>query len=246
MAKANIATIDADLQKRAENMRERIGSPESRKITVDQKDGVLLGPGGLDLGVKANIIVVDFCNTNKFYDRKYSADNKFPPACFAYGDTIKDMVPEDYAPDIQNEQCGVPNKEGCCWANEWGSDPGGGKGKACQNKRHLAVVFSDELEDPSAEPEMYLIEVSPTSVKSFDAAAGAIYRETNGMPPIKKIMTVEVVQTANYFNLRFGVGDDNPYVERVYPLMDRSADLLAPTIDVSGWEPLPTPKTKKR
>lgn len=229
MAKTDIARIEADLAERAKSISKQIGSPDSKRITVDQKDGTLLGPGGVSLGDEMRVIVVDFCTVNRYYDRNYDAANPQPPACYAIGDIILDMAPEPESPAVQSDLCRT------CWANEWNSDPGGGRGKACKNSRDLVIVNADELEDPEAEPEMFIVSCSPTSIKSFDAAAAMILRLFNGTP-IKAVMTMKVKATANYYNLQFGDIEANPYLERVYPLLADTADLLNKLPDFSTYE----------
>lgn len=232
MAKANIALIEADLKKRAETVSQQIGVLESRKITVDQKEGQLMGPGGLALGDEQRIIVVDFCTVNRYYDRPYSEGNIGPPACMAVGDIIKDMVPEEGVPAQQSEFCRD------CWANEWESDLKG-RGKACKNTRDLAIVLADELEDPDVIPELYVVSCSPTSIKSFDAAAAKAL-QLFGSTPIKAVMTMRVKATANYYNLQFGELEANPHLERVYPLLEDTAVLLGRLPDFGTYQP---PKT---
>lgn len=229
MAKTDIAKIEADLAAKAKMLQHQIGSGDSKKITVDQKDGQLIGPGGLALGDELRICVVDFCTTNRYYDRGYDPQNPMPPACMAVGDIIAEMAPEEGVPAPQSDLCRT------CWANQWESDLQGGRGKACKNTRDLAVVMVDELEDPDLEPELFLISCSPTSLKSFDAAAAQAHRLFGGTP-IKAVMTVRVKQTANYYNLQFGELEANPYLERVYPLLESTAEMLGHLPDFSNYE----------
>lgn len=228
MAKTDLSRIDADLAERAKTIREQIGSPESKRITVDQKDGSLIGPGGMALGDEVRIIVVDFCTVNRYYDRPYDSQNPQPPACIAIGDVIKDMVPEDGVPAKQSDACAD------CWANKWESDIKG-RGKACKNSRDLAVVLADELEDPDIEPTLYVVSCAPTSIKSFDAAAAKVLQLFGG-PPIKAVMTMHVTAVENYYNLSFGQLEANPYIERVYPLLEDTADLLNRMPDFDNYE----------
>lgn len=227
--RADLTTITADLQERAKRLQEQIGQAESRKITVDQKDGTLLGPGGLNLGDEQRIIVVDFCTVNRYYDRGYDSANPQPPACMAIGDIIEEMVPEEGVPAQQSPRCAT------CWANKWESDLQGGRGKACKNTRDLAVVLLDELEDPDSDPTLYVVSCSPTSLKSFDAAATSILRMMGG-PPIMAQMTMRVKATKNYYNLQFGDIEENQYLERVYPLLETTADILGRMPDFSSYE----------
>lgn len=228
MAKTDLARIEADLAARAKSIGEQIGSSDSRRITVDQKEGCLLGPGGLNLGDEQRIIVVDFCTVNRYYDRVYDAANPQPPACMAIGDIIKDMVPEEGVPAPQSDFCRN------CWANEWKSDVKQ-RGKACKNTRDLAIVLADELEDPDIEPTLYVVSCAPTSIKSFDAAAAKVLQLFSG-PPIKAIMTMHVSAVDNYYNLSFGQLEANPYIERVYPLLEDTADLLSRMPDFDNYE----------
>lgn len=228
MAKTDLARIDADLAERAKSVQQQIGSPESKRITVDQKAGQLMGPGGLGLGDEQKVIVVDFATVNRYYDRPFDQNSPQPPACYAVGDIILDMVPEEGVPARQSDLCRT------CWANQWESDAKG-KGKACKNSRDLAVVLVDELEDPDVEPALYVVSCSPTSIKSFDAAAAKAL-QLFGSTPIKAMMMMRVKATANYFNLSFGDLETNPYLERVYPLLEDTADLLGRLPDFSKYE----------
>lgn len=227
MAKTDLSRIDADLAERARNIQKQISAPESRRITVDQKTGELLGPGGLSLGDEVRIVVIDFCTTKRYFDQPYDSNNPNAPACMAIGDVIADMAPEEGVPAPQSDLCRN------CWANKWESDAKG-KGKACKETRDLAVVLADELEDPDYEPEMYVVSCSPTSLKAFDAAAVKVHQLFNG-PPIKAVMTMRSKSVENYYNLSFSNIDANPYLERVYPLLSETADLLGRLPDFSEY-----------
>lgn len=229
MAKTDLAAIEQQLAERAQSLREQISAPETRIITVSQKDGQLIGPGGLSLGDELRIIVIDFCTEKRYYDRPYDPQNTVPPACMAIGDVIKEMVPEDGVPAKQSDACQN------CWANQWESDPRG-KGKACKETRNLMVVLADELEDPDAEVEPYLVKCSPTSLKSYDAAALKA-QQLFGSTPIKAIMTMKAVPSETYYNLRFGNIEANPYLERVFPLLEGAAEFMGRLPDFSGYEP---------
>lgn len=228
MAKTDLARIEADLAERAKTLQQQVGGPDTRRITVDQKNGNLLGPGGLNLGDEQRIIVIDFCTVNRYFDAPYDSNNPTPPACMAVGDIIADMRPEDGVPAPQADLCRD------CWANKWESDAKG-KGKACKNSRDLAIVLADELEDPDYEPELYVVSCSPTSIKSYDAAAIKAQQLFNG-PPIKAIMTMKVMAVENYYNLSFGQLDSNPFLERVYGLLEDSPVLLGALPDFTKYK----------
>lgn len=234
MSRTDIAAIEAEMAAKAATVSSQIGQSESRKITVDQQTGTLVGPGGLDLGEEQRVIVIDFGSVNKYYDRKYDANNPAPPACMAVGDVLSEMSPDENVPARQSDLCAT------CWANKWESDPGGGRGKACKNTRELVIVLADDLEDMDTDIEdieMYVVTCSPTSIKAFDATASRIAK-TMARPPIGAVMTMRVKATANYYNLTFTDVEVNPYLERVWPLHADgiAADMIGVQPDFTNYE----------
>lgn len=228
MAKTDLAQLEAELAERAKSLSQQLGAPESKRITVDQKTGELIGPGGTGMGDSVKVVVVDFCTTKRYFDRIYDPANTTPPACMAIGDVISEMVPEEGVPAPQSPQCKT------CWANQWESDARG-KGKMCKETRDLVVVIAEELEDPDIEPALYLVACSPTSLKSFDATALRVHQLLGGMP-MKAIMTMSVHAVENYYNLRFGDIEANPYLDRTLPLLASTQALLGTLPDFSKYE----------
>lgn len=81
---------------------------------------------------------------NVYYDTKFDPENKTPPACFAFWDpTTGDDADEEMQPheDVDKEDCFTRQSDLChgCPQNEWGSADTG-KGKACSNRRRLAII----------------------------------------------------------------------------------------------------------
>lgn len=224
----DLASIDQELAERAAQVREQVGQPESKKITVD-RNGNFKGPGDLVFGNELTVCVVDFCSANDYYTASYDPNNARPPVCFARGRAIADMYPEDTAPEPQSENCAS------CPHNQFGSR---GNGKACKNTRNLAVVLADELEGlkEGETPEMYLLPVPPTGLKSFDAFALQAARLYDG-PPIKALVTIKVVQQGNYNTLQFTMPEPNPHYREVFPLMDAAEELIGRLPNLSKYEP---------
>lgn len=101
--------------------------------------GGLLQIGGEPvLGNQLCTVILDSIRENTFYEGDYNPDVPMPPTCYAFGRVEADMAPHismqgnDYFKP-QAVQC-----KGCPW-NEWGSADKG-KGKACQNRRRLALL----------------------------------------------------------------------------------------------------------
>lgn len=90
-------------------------------------------------GNQACVIILDAIMENTLYEHGFDEDNPALPVCYAFGRAEDEMAPHISMaehPDIfmpQNETC-----KGCPHA-EWGSSARG-KGKACQNRRRLAII----------------------------------------------------------------------------------------------------------
>ena len=61
-----------------------------------------------------------------------------------------------------------------CPCNQYGSDPNGGKGKACKNMRRIYLMRSND-------PNLYLLTVPPTSIKEVNKALTRIMA-SKGIP----------------------------------------------------------------
>jgi hypothetical protein len=87
------------------------------------------------------VVIGAWCLENVYYDSDYDADNRTPPACFAFckdPDAKDEMGPpalldnnDDF--DKQSDDCES------CPQNQWGS-AAKGRGKACSNRRRLACL----------------------------------------------------------------------------------------------------------
>lgn len=90
-------------------------------------------------GNQVACIVIDFLRMNTYYPEKWDADNPLPPVCYAIGRTEEEMAPH---PTMQADLTWFkPQSMDChsCRNNEWGSAEQG-RGKACQNRRQLALI----------------------------------------------------------------------------------------------------------
>jgi hypothetical protein len=220
-AGTSLANIDSELNNEVASLKERLGQSEGRKITVEPKGNFVL-PDGAELGDEIKVIVIDFASRNNYYSTPFDKDNPTPPDCYAMGRDIAKLVPEADSPDIQNP-------EGCrtCWANQFQS-AANKKGKACSNRRLLAVLIVDP-NDPDAhnDPEapIYVLDVAPTSNRSFDGAAAAIARSLAG-PPIKAIITVTATSMGTYASLSFLSPEPNPDYAAHYARRGECEELL--------------------
>src|SRR5690606_4328302 len=107
-------------------------------------------------------VIVDFLTENKYYDRPYNKNSPTPPACFAIGANLDSMAPHEKSPVPQSDVC-----KGCP-QNEWGSDPQGGRGKACKNARLIAIKPIDEEGNIAEDAPIWKYAIPPASIKFFD------------------------------------------------------------------------------
>lgn len=90
-------------------------------------------------GNQACVIILDAVKENTFYTDDFSADAPAAPTCYAFGRGVEEMAPhESMQTDLNYFK---PQSETCatCPHNEWGSADKG-RGKACQNRRRLALI----------------------------------------------------------------------------------------------------------
>lgn len=138
--------------------------PSLSKISL--KAGVMSYAGSAVKNNAMDCIVLSAAYRNTFYKGRYDANNIKNPACFALNTTDKGMVPDGIVTTPQHSTCdSCPNRE-------WGSDPNGGRGKACKESRRLVLLPASVLED--ADPvnaiktgELAILDLPVTSVKHY-------------------------------------------------------------------------------
>lgn len=104
-----------------------------------------------------DVIVLGFSFVNEFYDTDYDPDDRTPPACYAVAENEESLVPPDDVRERQADNCAD------CPHNQFGSADKG-KGKACGNKRRLAIMLAD---DTSADPQVVLMKLPPSALRAW-------------------------------------------------------------------------------
>jgi len=141
-------------------------------------------------GNQMAVVVLDGIMENVYYEGKFDPDNIEGPACFAFGRDLKTMAPHELAVDKQAATCAD------CPQNEWGSADTG-RGKACANRRRLALIPAGEFNastgkfEPITDPDHYatasmaFLKLPVTSVKGYAAVvqqvAAALKRPPHGV-----------------------------------------------------------------
>lgn len=216
-----VATIQDRLRAQAAAISSKVAPASGISITCGGKEFKM--PDGRKTRDPIELVVVDFLSANTFYDRPFDKENPCPPACFAIGDNPLELVPSDASPAKQADDCAS------CPMNQFGSN---GKGKACGNGRKLAVLPPDAHE----ETPLWLLNVSPTSLRSFDGFVRGV-ANTMGMPPVAVVATVSFDEAADYPKLEFGNPVPNENLEVCFNRQAEARKLLETQPDVSGYQP---------
>ena len=91
------------------------------------------------------VVILDVVHENTYFPGAWDPDVTLPPKCFAFGRSEKEMEPHTNVPDPGSEEAKDSyfemQAEWCdeCPHGEWGSADKG-RGKACSNRRRLAII----------------------------------------------------------------------------------------------------------
>lgn len=143
--------------------------------------------------VKGNIlpcIILAAGFRNVYYDKPFDPNNLSNPACFALsidgeGMEAHENVPDGNVPEDSDEKDRASPRDcvGCAF-NDWGSDPKGGRGKACKETRRIIVLPADALDGPDEckKAEMAIIDIPVTSGKNYSNFVNGLAASAN-VPP---------------------------------------------------------------
>ena len=229
-ANTSVANIQDMLRQQAAAMAGRIAPPTGNNIKITQDKKFALPDGSRSEG-PLELVIVDFTSRNEYYEGAYDPNNISSPACFAINPEPKSMVPSANSPDKQCDDCAS------CPMNQFGS---AGKGKACKNMRVLAVLPPDADESTP----IWLLKVSPTAIKGFDAFVGGVNR-TLGMPPIAVVAQVDFNPAETFASLTFDVSRPNENLAVHFARQEEARELLAVEPDTSNFaKPAARPAAK--
>ena len=167
-----------------------------------------------------------------YYTSRYDPTKPEGPACFALGPTLSDLKPNPSAPSPQHSSCvGCPK-------DQWGSAIGGGKGKACSEKRRLLVMTADSL--TTAEnvkvAEVAALRTPVTSVRPFATYLQTVASTTRR--PLSSVITkISIVPDAKtQFKLQFNYVKPIEDMSVVRALIDRANVEMNNAITSAGIE----------
>lgn len=221
---------------------------ESEKVSVSSismRGGVMTWMGKPVPGNKMTVIVVAASYENTWYTTRFDPNKLTSPACFAQSLTDEDMAPHENSVLKQSEECAT------CPLHQWGSDPNGGRGKACKEIRKLAIIPAyDSLEELSS-AEMATIKVPVMSVKEWSSYANE--RATLDKLPYWAFLTEigPVPDPRSQFRITFkkvGLLDDEDKVRAVMARIAQAESLLMTPYEPmeEGDEEEETPKKARK
>lgn len=148
------------------------------------------------------VVILDSIMENTFYEGKFDPNEMTPPTCFAFGRDDATMAPHETVKALgqdQHEQC-----QGCPM-NAFGTAETG-KGKACSNKRRLAMIPAGEFNrsgdftafedvDQFSKSPIAMMKLPTMSVRGYAAYVKALAGTLN-RPPFAVFTKVKVVPDA--------------------------------------------------
>lgn len=194
MSKALSTSVQQKLAKQQGNMAERLSGLSTgegvQRIRVKNRTFIL--PDDRKIPKELTVVVLDWAYSYQYYDKPYVEGETSFPACFAVGQTQRDMQPSQNSPNIQN------NGEPCvtCPHNQFGSR---GNGKACQNRIQLACMLYDDESGP--EDGLFIISISPTGLKYWGKYNAAL--QERNMVPAQVVTLITFDENSSYDSLRF-------------------------------------------
>jgi hypothetical protein len=185
---------------------------------VSFQGGQLKVGGNLQKDNRAEVVVIGSVFENQWYKDRYDPNNPTPPHCFALSESDEDLKPHEDSLSPQAPSCAE------CPKNQWGSDPNGGKGKACKNVRRLALISAHDLAHVDR-AEFAIAKLPVTSVKNWSTYALQVANVLK-LPPLGVKTEMSVAPNAKtQFQVDFQLVDK---VEREHipALLSKRADAI--------------------
>jgi hypothetical protein len=116
-------------------------------------------------GNRLDVVVLTYIGENTYYKGKYDPTTTQTPVCYAIYNKAEDMWPSDAVKEKQSDACHD------CPKFQWGSDPMGGRGKACKTRYRIAIIPAPDQgasEDHVMGAELRFATIPVTSVKNFE------------------------------------------------------------------------------
>jgi hypothetical protein len=184
---------------------------------VSFKGGILSINGMQMKDNRVEMVVLHSIFENQMYGERYNPNNPQPPVCYAFGETDDELKPHPDSSKPQADSCKT------CPNNQWGSDPEGGKGKACKNVRRLAIISATDL-NKIDKAEVAIAKPSVTSVKNWATYANQVANALH-LPPLGVVTEMSVeADPKTQFQIHFRLVDKVP-AEHIPALLKKKGEI---------------------
>jgi hypothetical protein len=197
-------------------------------------------PGGHHADSPMRVVILAVLSRNAYYDTPYVAGQVSPPACIAQGFAANDnLVPHPDSPTPQNTDCRT------CPQNQYGTANGGtGKGKACSNRKLLAIL------PPGADDndEIFVVDAPPTANGRIDAFVSGL-QTRYGLPTLSFTAELEIVEAGSSVSITLGHEEPNADVHSHltrYAEAQKLLDTLPQMTKAEDEAPKPKRVTRKK
>jgi hypothetical protein len=193
---------------------------------IGLKSGVMTYAGGPVAGNKMDAIILCASFRNVWYAGRYDPNNIVNPSCFALSMSDEGMVPHGNVTKRPADTCAT------CPNNEWGSDPNGGRGKACKQTRRLILLpghAMDQGPEALATAELAVMDLPVTSVKNYSTYVNTLTASAN-VPTYAAVAEISVsLDAKTQFKVNFRAMRVVPSMEHLNAIKARmeSARTLA-------------------
>ena len=209
-----VVSIQDRIKQRLKDVNKTTSQPGSKRISV--KGSKFKLPDGSTSDGPLNCVVVDYTNSNAWYEADYVEGTVTPPDCTAVGKIIADLAPAASIKNRINATCAG------CPKNEYGSK---GRGKECDNTVLLAILPEGFAKED--EPEVLTIKIAPKGLKDWGQYVRTL--EQMAVDPVQVITSISFVAGQSYPQLKFRSLGGNDDLEAVGPFMASADALLQPS-----------------
>ena len=210
--KKDVISVQDQLKAELAHLKDRVDPPSG--YLIGTKGKVFSMPDGSSNNGPMTVVVLDWCTANTYFEGLYNPQNIQPPACFALSNEPAKAAPSNNSPKKQAESCSE------CPKNAWGSDPQGGKGKACKNTRRLLLAAANSTD----KSPLWIISVSPTGLKHFDKYVNTL--ADAGVHPVEVITSISFEASEAYPTLRFEVLEKHDELNVMWKLKEMGQEIL--------------------
>lgn len=158
-----LALPSALMEKLAAQAKEEAAKERPSVSKLSIKSGILQYEGQAVPGNELDVFVAASSFINTWYPGRYDPNNIVNPACFAMALNEEDLEAHEIVPDEN-----VPGETRACSDcphAEWESNPEGGRGKWCKEKRRLALLPA--AAEDLVKAEIATLDLPVTSVKNW-------------------------------------------------------------------------------